>query len=115
MTMSFAKWKPKGDGSMGLDYPPSSEEMQAALEADGEKLRQLTGEDHGPEFLQDDPPQQWCVCSACGGSGVEVFRVTVYEHGCGFPHDDSDERPCGKCNGHGGWLDDVEPDGVRDA
>jgi hypothetical protein len=26
-------------------------EMMAALEADGEKLRQLTGEDHGPAFL----------------------------------------------------------------
>lgn len=25
-------------------------EMQHALEADGEKLRQLTGEDHGPDF-----------------------------------------------------------------
>lgn len=29
-------------------------EMQKALEADGEKLRQLTGEDHGPEFYYDD-------------------------------------------------------------
>lgn len=32
-------------------------EMQAALEADGEKLRQLTGEDHGPlqwpDWLKD--------------------------------------------------------------
>jgi hypothetical protein len=25
--------------------------MQKALEADGEKLRQLTGEDHGPYFI----------------------------------------------------------------
>lgn len=34
--------------------PPKGEarktEMQKALEADGEKLRQLTGEDHGPYF-----------------------------------------------------------------
>jgi transcription initiation factor TFIID subunit TAF12 len=28
-------------------------EMQAALEADGEKLRQLPGKDHGPLFLLD--------------------------------------------------------------
>jgi hypothetical protein len=28
--------------------------MQRALEADGEKLRQLTGADHGPHFVQDD-------------------------------------------------------------
>lgn len=33
-------------------------EMQRALEADGEKLRQLTGEDHGPYFdgASDLPP-----------------------------------------------------------
>ena len=29
------------------------EEMMAALEADGEKLRQLTGKDHGPVFLTE--------------------------------------------------------------
>lgn len=28
-------------------------EMQGALEADGEKLRQMTGADHGPRFLTD--------------------------------------------------------------
>ncbi|MEO1721364.1 MAG: hypothetical protein AAFR84_03045 [Pseudomonadota bacterium] len=32
------------------------EEMMRALEADGEKLRQLTGDDHGPVFL----------CGECG-------------------------------------------------
>jgi len=31
-----------------------TKEMMAALEADGEKLRQLTGEDHGPEFLVEE-------------------------------------------------------------
>ena len=36
-------------------YPESgfSPEMQRALEQDGEKLRQLTGEDHGPVFVHD--------------------------------------------------------------
>lgn len=28
--------------------------MQKALEADGEKLQQLTGEDHGPHFDEPD-------------------------------------------------------------
>lgn len=30
-----------------------TKEMMKALEQDGEKLRQLTGEDHGPVFLSD--------------------------------------------------------------
>jgi hypothetical protein len=84
-------------------------EMQRALEADGEKLRQLTGEDHGPWELEE-APLQWVDCDVCNGSGVEAFRVTIYERGCGFPHDDSDERPCPQCGGNGGWLDDAAPD-----
>lgn len=39
-------------------------EMMNALEADGEKLRQLTGENHGPEFLDPLAP-----CPKCGGDG----------------------------------------------
>ena len=68
-------------------------EMQRALELDGEKLRQLTGEDHGP----------WCVddCAECGGAGIIPRRVTVYEHGCGFPHNDTDEVKCDACDGLG--------------
>ncbi len=58
----------------------------------------------------DEPPQQWFVCDVCEGSGVEAFRVTVYEHGCGFPHDDTDERPCRCCDGAGGWMDEAESD-----
>lgn len=41
------------------------------------------------------------TCPACDGSGVEVFGVTVYEHGCGFSHPSTDERPCGQCAGEG--------------
>jgi ssDNA-binding Zn-finger/Zn-ribbon topoisomerase 1 len=37
-------------------------------------------------------------CPECNGSGVIVYGVTVYEHGCGFPHDDTDERPCPECS-----------------
>jgi hypothetical protein len=40
-------------------------------------------------------------CDHCDGSGVIAQRVTVYEHGCGVPHDDTDERPCPKCDGTG--------------
>lgn len=44
------------------ELPQEGVEMRAALEADGEKLRQLTGEDHGPYF-DDIPPYR---CAHCG-------------------------------------------------
>lgn len=34
---------------------PWSKELIAALEADGDKLAQLTGEDHGPWFPAEEP------------------------------------------------------------
>lgn len=37
-------------------------EMQRALEADGEKLRQMTGLDHGPSF---EPPCDFPQCECC--------------------------------------------------
>jgi hypothetical protein len=40
-------------------------------------------------------------CDHCDGSGIIARRVSVYEHGCGVPHDDTDERPCPKCDGTG--------------
>jgi DnaJ-class molecular chaperone len=40
-------------------------------------------------------------CDHCDGSGVIARRVTVYEHGCGVPHDDTDEQPCPECDGTG--------------
>lgn len=40
----------------GLD-----DEMQSALEADGEKLRQLTGEDHGPFELPEFSVWQFLI------------------------------------------------------
>lgn len=58
---------------------------------------------------RDDPPQQWFVCDACDGSGEEVFGFWGYEAGCSHGHMMDDARPCGKCNGDGGWIDDVEP------
>lgn len=62
--------------------------------------------------LVDQPPQQWHECPACDGEGHTVHRITVYEAGCGFPHDDSEERRCERCKGQGGWLDDVVADEV---
>lgn len=35
-------------------YDGFDKEMQTALAADGEKLRALTGEDHGPWFIVDE-------------------------------------------------------------
>lgn len=50
------------------------------------------------------PDPTWVTCDACGGYGAEVFGTRVYEPGCGFAHDSSDERPCEKCHGNGGWI-----------
>lgn len=77
-------------------------EMQRALELDGEKLRQLTGEDHGPETLFE--------CSQCCGEGVTRQATMVYEHGCGFPHEDVEETPCQSCNGAGFFIAAAKPD-----
>lgn len=115
-------------------------EMMKALEADGEKLRQMTGEEHGPfcprclvnplgpkpifldtkteehicgncweqDRAADEVPQQWFDCEACGGEGITRHTITVYEPGCGFPHDDVEEVPCKDCHGTGGGLGDAE-------
>lgn len=50
-------------------------------------------------------------CPCCNGSGVEVFGVIVYETGCGFSHDSSDEMPCSECDGTGEVWEDCEPAG----
>lgn len=62
---------------------PLTKEMMAALEADAAKLEQLTGNDHRPIFLTDEPNCPDCnglgfqsdgtgalhECKACGGTG----------------------------------------------
>jgi hypothetical protein len=70
-------------------------EMQKALEADGEKLRQLTGEDHGPEFDDYSDGEE---CPNCGGEGFvyccdEEWACIDPEGGC-----DLCERRCDWCN-----------------
>lgn len=75
-------------------------EMQRALEADGEKLRQLTGEDHGPWEI--------VTCEACDGRGFNVVGVWVHEPGCGYGHDSTDEIRCDKCLGIGYFVQEAE-------
>lgn len=41
------------------------------------------------------------TCCACDGKGYSAHRISVYEHGCGFPHHDIDEIKCQQCNGYG--------------
>lgn len=77
-------------------------EMMKALQEDAEKLGQLTGEDHTPEFLRD--------CEACEGQGHIVKGMRVYEAGCGFSHMDSYEDPCGNCDGRGFFICEAEGD-----
>lgn len=51
---------------------PFDKDMMRALEADGEKLRQITGEDHGPVFLRDVDPD-----SAAGRHGMEIATFAM--------------------------------------
>lgn len=59
------------------------DEMMKALEADGEKLKALTGQDHGPHFIPEQPCE---VCETCNGVGGWTI------HGVGV---------CPACNGTG--------------
>jgi len=74
-------------------------EMERALEADGEKLRQMTGEDHGP----------WRIvpCEACGSEG----RVLVTMPG---EWDPEDRGPCPYCDGTGGEIITTQPIEMED-
>lgn len=54
-----------------------------------------------------DAPEVEVTCSNCDGSGVIGRRVSVYENGCGFPHDDTHEEPCPECNGAGFFIEEA--------
>lgn len=43
-------------------------------------------------------------CPRCDGAGAQVFASWVYEHGCGFGHEDSYEEACPDCEGNGQQL-----------
>jgi DnaJ-class molecular chaperone len=57
----------------------------------------------------DEAPFEIVTCDACDGYGNEVFGITVYEPGCGFSHDSTDERPCKHCGGAGVIYREAQP------
>lgn len=57
-------------------------EMQAALLADGEKLRQLTGEDHGPYYFIPHFVDSPIVAQQQGGDESWEAHGNPYRHGC---------------------------------
>lgn len=94
-------------------------EMMKALEADGEKLRHLTGEDHGPWFIADEQYPGQAPCPACFESSGYVW-----EHGNDWdsgPWSHQTNIPCRYCNGTGtvdsplATLDDLENEAADEA
>jgi DnaJ-class molecular chaperone len=77
-------------------------EMMKALEQDGDKLRQLTGEDHGPVFLAET---RWVNCELCGGSGEVEVRPIVGPYEDPTPHGEL----CSACGGTGRDCVEVSP------
>jgi DnaJ-class molecular chaperone len=79
-----------------------TDEMMKALEADGEKLRQLTGQDHGPfRYPQEedfDHIEDYDTCPDCSGEGT--IEVLAPQHD--DPHYSRTER-CNSCEGCG-WV-----------
>jgi hypothetical protein len=81
-------------------------EMMKALEEDGEKLRQLTGEDHGPVFLPDGE-LRWVNCEACGGSGEIIHRNPLADSH--YQEPDEYAAICPACEGTGRDCVEVSP------
>lgn len=78
------------------------DEMQRALEADGEKLRQLTGQDHGPfPTVYDEPYPGYAPCPHCfesSGYAGQIISATWTDPS----YEDADySRPCWHCAGSG--------------
>lgn len=61
-----------------------------------------------------EAPEVFIECTECGGDGVIRKNIWVYEHGCGFGHDDVTETPCRLCNGAGGTICEAEGDSLGD-
>lgn len=59
------------------------------------------GADAFEAYLDDQERLTLAVCETCAGDGCIRRLITVYEHGCGFPHDDVEEQPCPDCGGSG--------------
>lgn len=76
------------------------DEMMKALIADGEKLRQLTGEEHGPYAIRVIP------CQDCGGDGGhEIPRDIDRTTGALI----SDWQECRRCGGTGDEEIELQP------
>lgn len=67
--------------------------IQRALKVDGDKLRQLTGEDHGPYFVDE-----WETCSECGGDGEVLEHKQMPDDPYFYT-----VRQCFNCGGSG-WI-----------
>lgn len=88
-------------------------EMERALAADGEKLRQLTGEDHGPSSL--------VTCPCCDGLGEWDEGPLPASSGATEP--DYRQVICPECEGTGRAfvpsetrsLDDIEQEACEEA
>lgn len=60
--------------------------------------------------LLGEPPEVWEDCPRCGGEGGYEKHIWVYEHGCGFGHDDGMWVTCEVCNGTRGMICEAEVD-----
>lgn len=82
-------------------------EMIKALEADGEKLRQLTGEDHGPFLIGHDFERlRYVPCEHCHGTG-EIIHGIPPRHAYDEPSDYA--VLCSACEGYGMECVETEP------
>ncbi len=72
--------------------------MQKALEDDGEKMFQLTGEDHGPYFFLGEV-EIWVPCPACDGAGEWDEGPLPASSGASEPS--YRQVMCGHCDGTG--------------
>lgn len=62
-----------------------------------------------PPWWDEDDQLYPISCPACDGYGKQGRRITIYEHGCGFGHDDVEEWDCDECEGTGKVLAPYEP------
>lgn len=69
-----------------------------------DKIDVLAPMQASPQETGKEQPEEWETCEVCGGSGERLESITVYEHGCGFSHDDVYSRVCEQCGGAGGEI-----------